>query len=327
VAALVSVLRSLANGPRVRGALARSVSASGAFAPLQRVLGRVGGGLILAFHNLPAARFVEHVESLAPDRPVALDELVERQRYGRSTAGLFAITFDDGVGATVRAIADVALARGWPVTFYVPTGYVDDPLGMPFQWLKAMLPHLPAARVPLASGPLDLSPPGAVRAFRTRMSRTMYTRPRAEYAPLLRELADYLIAQGLASAAALAPPAAVGWDEIARLARDPLLRFESHGVSHVALSALDGDALERELRESRDAIQEHSGRPCRHFCYPFGSAESIGAAAAAMTARYYVSAVTMTRGRLRHHAPYLLPRIPLYPEDDAAVARLKVLTL
>ena len=324
---IVSRVRSMALGPGARSAIAKSVSRSGAYYPFQRVLGRLAGGFILAFHNPSVERFVEHIESLGPNRPVALSELVERQARGGSTAGLFAITFDDGVGDTVRAIAAVIAERQWPATFFLPTGYLEQPLSMPFQWLRAIEPYLPARSITLPSGPLDLSTRGALRVFSKEMARLMYTGRSDRYAPLVMELVDFVLAHGLAERRTIEPPAPITWEEVSRLSRSPVIRFESHGVSHCALSALEPDEIESELRESRDTIQAHTNLPCEHFCYPFGGRESIGSSAPQIAARYYRSAVTMVRGRLGRHNPYLLPRIPLYPDDDAAVARLKVLTL
>jgi peptidoglycan/xylan/chitin deacetylase (PgdA/CDA1 family) len=289
-------------------------------------LGRARGGFVLAYHNLPVARFVEQIEALAPSRPVPLDELVERHAAGASTGHLFAITFDDGVAETVREIAAIAAERQWPVTFYLPTRYLDEPGGMPFQWLRAIERHAPATRLELDGETLDLTAPGAVRAFAKRMTTTMYTRPWDEYAPLLRAAMARLVATGLVTPAAVAPPAPITWGEVTALARNPLLAFESHGVSHTAVAALSDDELERELAGSRDAIAARTGRPCRHFCYPYGGAGSIGSIAPARVARHYRSATTMARGRIRGHALTLLPRVPLYPHDDAALARLKVLT-
>ena len=324
---IVPRIRSIALGPGARSAIAKSVSRLGTYYPLQYVAGRLAGGFILAFHNPPVERFVEHIESLGPNRPVSLSELVERHARGGSTAGLFAITFDDGVGDTVRAITTVIAKRQWPVTFFLPTGYLERPLGMPFQWVRAIEPYLPARSIALPSGPLDLSTPGALRAFAKQMARLMYTGRSDRYAPLIMELVDFVLAHGLAERRTIEPPAPVTWDEVSRLSRNALIRFESHGVSHCALSALEPDEIERELRESRDTIRAHTNLPCEHFCYPFGGRESIGSSAPQIAARYYRSAVTMTRGRLGGHGLHLLPRIPLYPDDDGAVARLKVLTI
>ncbi len=310
----------------LRAVVARTLSAVGAYGPFERMRGRSRGGFVLAYHNLPAARFVEQVAALAPSRPIALDALVERHARGASTEGLFAITFDDGVAETVRAIAAVATMQGWPVTFYLPTGYLDAPGGMPFQWLRAIERHAPPVVIEAAGETFDFREPGARRGFARATTASMHTRPWVEYGPRLRALAEALVTRGLVAPELLAAPPAITWSEVETLAREGLVAFESHGVTHTAVAALDEDALERELAESRRVIAEHTGRECRHFCYPYGGAASIGVVAPSRVARHYRSATTMARGRLGRHALERLPRVPVYPHDDAALVRLKVLT-
>lgn len=311
---------------RLRAIAARALTASGAYRALRGPLGRARGGFVLAYHNLSAARFIEQITALAPGQPVPLDELVERHASGAPTGGLFALTFDDGVGETVRDIAAVAAVRQWPVTFYLPTRYLDEPGGMPFQWLRAIERHAPPLRLELLGQTLDLTAPGAVRDFVRRMTKVMYARPWSEYAPLLRAIAAALIERRLVDPGMLAAPAAITWSEVETLARNPLVSFESHGVSHTALSALAPGELEHELLASQRAIAERTGKACRHFCYPYGGPASIGEVAPVQVARHYRSATTMSRGRLGHHALVLLPRVPVYPHDDAELVRLKVLT-
>jgi len=309
-----------------RDLAARAVRASGVYRVVEGSLGRLRGGYVLAYHNLPGARFVEQIAALVPNRPIPLDELVERHARGLSTSGLFAVTFDDGVGETVRDIASVATKEQWPVTFYLPTAYLDAPDGLPFQWLRAIERNAPARKLELAGETLDFSAPEAVRAFAKELTKVMYTRPWAEYAPRLRALASALIERGVVAPEALAPPAAITWPEVEQLARAGVMSFESHGISHTAVAALTDDELEHELVASQRTISEHTGRPCRHFCYPYGGAASIGSTAPERVVRHYRSATTMARGRLGRHALALLPRVPIYPHDDAALVQLKVLT-
>jgi peptidoglycan/xylan/chitin deacetylase (PgdA/CDA1 family) len=281
------------------------------------------GGYILAFHDLTAERFAALVTALVPDAPVHLDDLVTRVRRGESTRGLFAITVDDGVAATVRAVAAEANRRQWPVTFFLPTAYLDSGDAMPFQWLDAVSPWLSGLRIQTAEGTVDLTDTAARVAFLRRLTRLMYTRPADAYRPLILTLVQEVRRR---HPELRSPPAPISWAEVTELSASPMLRFESHGVTHTAVSGLPIRELDRELRESRDRIAEHTGRPCRYFCYPYGGEISIGREAPARVARYYSAAVTMTRGRLGGADPVLLPRIPLYSRDSGAVARLKVVT-
>jgi peptidoglycan/xylan/chitin deacetylase (PgdA/CDA1 family) len=197
---------------------------------------------------------------------------------------------------------------------------------MPFQLLRVIERYAPPIALEVLGQTIDLTTPEATRTFVKRMKTSMYTRPWAEYGPLLRALTALLVERRLVDAGRLAAPAAITWSEIETLARNPLVSFESHGVSHTALAALSHDEIEQELVASQCAISERTGRSCRHFCYPYGGPASIGEAAPAHVARHYRSATTMSRGRLGRHALPLLPRVPVYPHDDADLVRLKVLT-
>src|SRR2546428_280823 len=313
--------------PALRSVVARIATKPGCYSAGQWACGCLGGGFILAFHDQPADRFERQIEALGPNEPVHLSELFQRARTGRSTAGLFAVTFDDGVAATVREISAACRRRQWPVTFYLPTGYLDERRGLPFQLWRRGVPHVPRAVLSLPSRVLDLSAPEAFARFRQDVEMAMYTQPRHSYQPLIEELVRWVLEHELATREQLQPPEPIPWGEVVELSEHEVIRFESHGVTHTAAVALPPAALEAELEASKRRISERTNRDCRHFCYPFGGRESIGPVAPSIAAKVYDTAVTMSRGRLRRHSWSLVPRIPIYERDDPDVARLKILTL
>ena len=311
----------------LRSAAAWVTTASRSYYPGQWICSRVGGGFILAYHDLPAETFERQIEALRPNEPIHLSQLIKRAKSGKSTAGLFAITVDDGVGTTVRDISGVCTRRRWPVTFYLPTNYLDIHGGLPFQqWLR-VLPFLPQGKLTLRSQTLDLSERQAFARFTRAVMDAMCTQPRDRYQPLIEELVSWVREHGRATPDQLQPPQSVGWSEVAELSKHEAIRFESHGVTHTAVVALPPAALRDELEVSKQRISEHTNRECQHFCYPFGGHESIGDVAPRIVADVYESAVTMSRGRLRGHALSLVPRIPIYERDDPTIARLKILTV
>jgi peptidoglycan/xylan/chitin deacetylase (PgdA/CDA1 family) len=290
---------------------------------LERFLARHVGGFILAFHEIPPAHFATLVECLGPLRPIHLGELVQRASRRRSTAGLFAITVDDGVGGNVRTLAEVLKAKGWPATFYLPTQYLETGEGMAFQWWRTLKPLLPRGVMNLRSGPLDLSGRNAIDKLAMRMQTLWYTRPQEEYLSFTMELVEGLLKSGV-ERTALEPPSPITWPEVEALSADDLIRFESHGSTHTALSALTEEQVVSEMKQSRDLITERTGRQCRHLAYPYGGVGSIGGLAPSIARRYYDSAVTMSLGRIDGADPWLLPRIALYAENSRFFARLKL---
>ena len=285
---------------------------------------RLSAGFVIALHEMPPARLASLVDGLRPARPIPLAELVERKKAGRSNAGLFAITVDDGVGDNVRGLLGLFRARQWPATFYLPTRYMDTGDPMPFQWWYRVKPLLPRRKLELPSGPIDLSRPGAIEKLSKKVEAMWYCRRMESYLPLTMDLVELVARETGMSSQELRKPAPVSWSEVEQLSRDSLIQFESHGVSHAAMCGLTEEEIAFEMRHSRDTIEEHTGRPCRHLCYPFGSPASIGVLAPRLAPRFYDSAVTMTLGSIDNADTWLMPRIPLYLKNSLLCARAKV---
>jgi peptidoglycan/xylan/chitin deacetylase (PgdA/CDA1 family) len=58
-------------------------------------------------------------------------------------------------------------------------------------------------------------------------------------------------------------------DEVRALA-EAGMELGSHSISHPDLRLLDGGELTVELRESKAAVEQITGRPCRTLAYPYG---------------------------------------------------------
>jgi hypothetical protein len=194
-----------------------------------------------------------------------------------------------------------------------------------FQWWRRLKPLLPRKKLELKSGVIDLSPSNAVAELSRKMEVLWYSQRLESYLPLTMELAEIVIRESGLSRAAIQPPRPITWREVADTSQNDLIRFESHGVSHAAMSSLTEEELVFEMKRSRDLVTQHTDRPCRHLAYPFGSWQSIGARTAATAERFYDSAVTMKLGHVDFANPWLLPRIPLYPKNSILFAQLKIL--
>lgn len=288
--------------------------------------GRLRGGYLLAFHSAPWQTMVELVDALHPDQVVPLDDLVERVAANRSTAGLFAITVDDGFRDTVIDYCAAARDKGWPMTFYLPTRFLDEHT-LPFLVIQNLQAGSPPVVVEIRGRRIDLRTADQRQAYFTDLIHRMYRHREDEYKPEVEAIADAAIAGGFLTPEAIyrvMPP--MSWSQVEALSQQDGISFQSHGVSHQAVVCLAADELRRELTTSQAAIRARTGRPVNHFCYPYGAPASIGTLAPAIVSETYTSAVTLSRGRLRGSPLNALPRIPLYDRDRRDIARLKVMT-
>jgi hypothetical protein len=70
--------------------------------------------------------------------------------------------------------------------------------------------------------------------------------------------------------------AAMSWQDLATLARDPQATIGSATVTYPNLARTKGATALREMTMGRTVIETALNGPCRHFAYPFGGQESFG---------------------------------------------------
>ncbi|MFN0009037.1 MAG: polysaccharide deacetylase family protein [Planctomycetota bacterium] len=101
----------------------------------------------------------------------------------------------------------------------------------------------------------------------------------------------------------------LAWEDLRRLAGEGLT-LGAHGRTHASLPGLPREALETEVRGSRDRILAETGKTPVSFAYPFGDVDPASAASARSA---FSCAVTTRFGLLgRGDDPHLLPRLDAY---------------
>lgn len=292
---------------------------------LERWNGR-HGGMVLAFHEIAAPQMEEQLEIVAATYSfVSLTEMIDRLAAGKSTRHLAAITLDDGVGSVTEDASGIALRRGWPMTFYLPTGVLD--IGRA-AWYHELPTRLHAARgttVTVADSTFVLDSEAAIhKAIAALTARFWACRQAQAVDQLLSGLrASVRTTPDVDEKLALFAP--LSWSRVRELARHDELSFEAHSVTHLAMSQLNPAQIQSEMTNSQQRIEEATGRSVRHFCYPYGGVQHIGAIAASIARKIFRSATTMARGRCTAGADLaLLPRIPLYQSDTARTVTAKL---
>jgi peptidoglycan/xylan/chitin deacetylase (PgdA/CDA1 family) len=90
-------------------------------------------------------------------------------------------------------------------------------------------------------------------------------------------------------------PGYLGWKEIREMSDSGLVTIGSHSVSHIWMPAMGAVDLERELRSSKETLENALGRKVDAFCYPIGAHNDRIKKAAAEAG--YLCAVTTNPGR------------------------------
>ena len=112
----------------------------------------------------------------------------------------------------------------------------------------------------------------------------------------------------------------LGWDEVRNLLNEGVT-FGSHTVTHPRLETLENVRLEYELRQSKETIEQKTGKICDLFCYPFSfpgrNKSFISRLRISLEEFGYRSCATTNIGLASFQDNlYFVPRLPVNSGDD-----------
>jgi peptidoglycan/xylan/chitin deacetylase (PgdA/CDA1 family) len=284
------------------------------------------GGIILAFHEISHGQLSKHLAQVSERYTfISLSEFVSRLAQGKSTSRLAVITFDDGYGPAIESAAHLAQLHGWPMTFFLPTRYLDTREPYWYQELTPLLERATCEYMTVEDRRLSLRDQASLAKTLDILSRRFRSLSSFEEVNALLRSIRYALLGSEERPADLPTSEPIPWKRVRELVTREELSFEAHSVNHLALSRLTEEAVRGEMMQSRACIEQVTGRKVQHFCYPYGGLGEIGALAPRIARSLFSSATTMLRGRCHKDAdPAMLSRIPLYEHDLEQRVALKV---
>jgi peptidoglycan/xylan/chitin deacetylase (PgdA/CDA1 family) len=242
---------------------------------------------------------------------VTLDEVCRRAVTLAEPRRFVCLTFDGAYKDLIISAYPVLTKHGVPFAVYVPTAFPD---GVGEAWWLALEQVIAReARISLVvdrkEQRFDIGHASDKYRLYAFLEGWMRSLAPADLSLAIRDLCTrYSV-----DLAALSREVSMDWDDLGRLAADPLVTMASTTVNYPVLSNLkDADAL-REMTMGRAVAQAAFRREVRHFAYPFGDraafrrqhvamAEEAGFASAASA----IPGIVETEGRSNLLA---LPRV------------------
>jgi peptidoglycan/xylan/chitin deacetylase (PgdA/CDA1 family) len=226
---------------------------------------------------------------------VTMDEVCRRAVTLPNANRFACLTFDGASKDVVTQALPVLSKHGVPFTVYLPTAFPD---GIGEAWWLALEDVI--AREPRISLIID------------RQERRFATGSVAEKHDTFEFLASWLrtlpppdlsfaihdiCKRYSVDLAGLSRNASMDWDDLAKLAADPLVTIGSATVNYFALANLKEADARREMTMGKAVAETALRRPIGHFAYPFGDQKSWRRAHAAMAQEAgFASAVSTIPG-------------------------------
>ncbi|MDR4305330.1 polysaccharide deacetylase family protein [Chelatococcus sambhunathii] len=257
---------------------------------------------------------------------VTLDEAVRRVKAGRSERPFLHLTFDDGY----RDVRDFALPilerHGAPATLYIASAFADGEAELWWLSLEEAIRRADVLNLDLGPEERFVACQSTAEKYEAwgRIYWTLRAGPEERLRDEVRELA---LANGV-DILGFARKLCMRWDELAEVARHPLIEIGAHTVTHPMLSKHSEAVARAEMADSRDAIARRLGTRPRHFAYPVGDPSAAGEREYELARELgFETAVTTRPGHLtagHAQALHALPRVSLngHFQNRAAVDAL-----
>jgi peptidoglycan/xylan/chitin deacetylase (PgdA/CDA1 family) len=203
---------------------------------------------------------------------VGIDEVCRRAVTLPKPRPFVCLTFDGGYKDVITAAYPVLARHGVPFTVYLPTAFPDGVGEMWWLALEQMIARenrisLVIDRKERHFGTRDVAEKHDAFEFLASWMRTL---PPPDLSFAINDLCKrYSI-----DLAALSRSASMDWDDLTRLAADPLVTIGSATVNYPVLSNLRAADARREIAMGKAVAETAFRRDVRHFAYPFGDRSS-----------------------------------------------------
>ncbi|MDB5566114.1 MAG: polysaccharide deacetylase [Tardiphaga sp.] len=242
---------------------------------------------------------------------VSIDEACRRASHPRAGRRFVCLTFDGGYKDVVEHAHSILSRHEVPFTVYLPTAFPDG-LGEAW-WLALEAVIATHHRISLMIDERERH--FAIGDFAEKVQAHHYLDSwmRTLPPPALSAAVNDLCTRYSVDLAAVLREAAMDWDDITRLAADPLVTIGTSTVNYPILANLKDAAALREITMGRAVAQAALGRDPLHLAYPFGDRGSFNLRHVAMAADAgFASAVTAVPGVVQPDGRsdlHALPRI------------------
>jgi peptidoglycan/xylan/chitin deacetylase (PgdA/CDA1 family) len=246
---------------------------------------------------------------------ISLDEMHRRLTTGDFPRRRFVcVTFDDGYRDNYEFAYPVLKKYEVPFTIYVATSFADRIGELWWLALEAVIAQNDMVGL-LLDGRDQWFECRSVKDKRAVFDHIYaWLRKRPTEAELRQAMRD-LTARHKVDMQAFAANLCMPWDELAKLAADPLVTIGAHTVNHPILTKLDDKTARAEIAGSCDVIAAALGVRPAHLAYPVGDRSAAGPREFKIAAELgFKTAVTTRPGVVfAGHADHMmaLPRISL----------------
>lgn len=235
---------------------------------------------------------------------ISLDELTRCKREGLPTPpSSVVLTFDDGFLSNCKLAFPLLKKYQMPATIFVATQFVAEKKPI---WVD---------RVDYA---LDRA--GASKKELVEIKKKLKDLTPDQLVPAIEDLEKRLGHELVNSNAESSPEIyrSLDWQDIREMQKTGLITIGAHTHSHWILGRCTPEIVLKEVEICKNIIEQETGRPCLHFCYPNGGREDFSKETESIIRHlgFHSTTTTLCGFNEANSSPFLLKRFGITDEMD-----------
>jgi peptidoglycan/xylan/chitin deacetylase (PgdA/CDA1 family) len=202
--------------------------------------------------------------------PISMEQVRRHYEVGEPLPpGPFGVTFDDGFQNNLTLAAPVLVDEKVPATFYVTTSFVENNYMSWIDRIEYAIEHRSKGKVRFPWGERQFKGDKQRRVLLSEIRHEVKNDLGIDSDSLATDIQQQL---GVAVTYSSAHPLdrKLSWDEVTRLAKEPLFTVAGHGHTHRILESLEDEELGFELDTSLHLLEKKAGIRSVHYSYPEG---------------------------------------------------------
>lgn len=207
-------------------------------------------------------------------RPVRLEDLPGHLAAPDKSQKYVCFTLDDGNKDNAQYAAPIFRKHNVPYTIFICPGFSRRTRTMWWETVAHVLRQNQSITFDFGAGAETLH---IKNRFRKHMAFFKF----ANFVERVSEDSAVIKIDAWAKSLGINPVAIVEREimseaELRELAKDPLVTYGGHTMTHINLARASAERLQLELAESLKVVTEYAGKPVSTFAYPYGHSYTVG---------------------------------------------------
>ncbi len=204
---------------------------------------------------------------------ISISEMADRLQRGTTSKNRFAVfTLDDGYKDNLVHAMPVFKQYDCPFTVYVAPRIADGTCELWWRILEAVIAKNSLVKTRFAGQEQNLETATTEQKWDAWKKLAPPLQAMPEYAQ--RDWVKRLAENHGVDVDALCRTAAMTWDEIRLMARDPIATIGAHTLNHYNLRKLSDEDSAREIFDLGRRIESELQKKIEHFAYPYGNKDA-----------------------------------------------------